>query len=78
MRYNLVLAGEIVPVFHALHVEEYIALLVYMPSFHEIAVVSGGLALAGGSLCLGGRVLQTGHQRQKHEIVPPGAFICSI
>ena len=57
MRYDLVLAGQIVPVFHALHVEEYSSLLVYMPSFHEIAVVAGGLALAGAFFILGEQVL---------------------
>ncbi|MDH3328545.1 MAG: polysulfide reductase NrfD [Desulfobulbaceae bacterium] len=75
MRYDLVLAGQIVPVFHALHVEEYSALLNYVPSFHEIAVVTGGLALAGSLFILGEKILN-GHQFQKHEIVPPGAFIC--
>ena len=75
MRYDLVLAGQIVPVFHALHVEEYSSLLTYMPSFHEIAVVAGGLAFAGALFIFGEKTLN-GHQFQKHEIVPPGGFIC--
>lgn len=75
MRYNLVLAGQIVPVFHALNVEEYSSLLPYVPSFHEISVVVGGLSLAAALFIFGEKVLN-GHQFQKHEIVPPGAFIC--
>jgi molybdopterin-containing oxidoreductase family membrane subunit len=75
MRYDLVLAGQIVPVFHALHVEEYSSLLTYAPSFHEIAIVTAGLALAGVAFILGEKILN-GHQFQKHEIVPPGGFIC--
>ncbi|MCF6290787.1 MAG: polysulfide reductase NrfD [Desulfobacterales bacterium] len=75
MRYNLVLAGQIVPVYHGLHVEEYSSLLKYFPSFHEIAVVVGGVFLAGILFLVGEKILN-GHQFQKHEIVPPGAFIC--
>lgn len=75
MRYNLVLAGQIVPVFHGLHVEEYSSLLEYFPSFHEISVVTGGVLLAC-VLFLAGEKILNGHQFQKHEIVPPGAFIC--
>ncbi|MFC1523746.1 NrfD/PsrC family molybdoenzyme membrane anchor subunit [Thermodesulfobacteriota bacterium] len=75
MRYDLVLAGQIVPVFHALGVEEYSSLLEYMPSLHEISVVLAGLAFAGVFYIVGERVLN-GHQFQKHEIVPPGAYVC--
>lgn len=75
MRYDLVLAGQIVPVFHALNVEEYNSLLSYMPSLHEIAVVVGGLSLAAALFMFGEKVLDA-HKFQKHAIVPPGAFIC--
>jgi Ni/Fe-hydrogenase subunit HybB-like protein len=75
MRYDLVLAGQIVPVFHALHVQEYSDLLHYMPSLHEIAVVVGGLCLATVLFMFGEKVLNA-HKFQKHAIVPPGAFIC--
>jgi Ni/Fe-hydrogenase subunit HybB-like protein len=75
MRYDFVLAGQIVPVFHSLGVEEYRTLLIYRPSFHEIAVVVGGLCLVGFLFLNGERVLG-GHRLQKHEIVPPGGFIC--
>lgn len=75
MRYDLVLAGQIVPVFHALHVEEYNSLLSYMPSLHETAVVVGGLMVATALFLFGEKVLNA-HKFQKHAIVPPGAFIC--
>ena len=75
MRYDLVLAGQIVPVFHAMHVEEYSSLLLYMPSLHEISVVVAGICLAV-VLFLGGEKVLNGHKFQKHAIVPPGGFIC--
>lgn len=75
MRFDLVLAGQIVPVFHSLHVDEYSELLTYSPSFHEIAIVAAGLAFASAAFLVGERILN-GHQFQKHEIVPAGAYIC--
>ena len=75
MRYDLVLAGQIVPVFHALQVEEYNSLLPYTPSLHEIGVLIGWLAFAAAAFLVGERMLN-GHQFQKHGIVPPGAYAC--
>jgi molybdopterin-containing oxidoreductase family membrane subunit len=75
MRYDLVLAGQIVPVFHGLHVEEYSNLLTYIPSFHEISVVVAGILVAI-VLFLGGEKVLNAHKFQKHAIVPPGGFIC--
>jgi molybdopterin-containing oxidoreductase family membrane subunit len=75
MRYDLVLAGQIVPVFHSLHVEEYSELLTYIPSFHEIAITLGALAFCSAAFIFGEKILN-GHQFQKHAIVPAGGFIC--
>jgi len=75
MRFDLVLAGQIVPVFHALGVEEYSSILPYTPSLHEISVVVGGLAFAAFGFMVGEKILN-GHQFQKHAYVPEGAFIC--
>jgi len=75
MRYDLVLAGQIVPVFHSLKVKEYSSLLSYFPSFHEIAVVLGGLCFSAVAFMAGEKILN-GHRLQKHEIVPPGAYVC--
>lgn len=75
MRYDLVLAGQIVPVFHYLGVEEDSTLLTYWPSVHELAVVTGGLCVTAVAFMAGERILN-GHRLQKHEIVPPGGFIC--
>jgi molybdopterin-containing oxidoreductase family membrane subunit len=75
MRLDLIIAGQIVPVFHALNFEEYRGLLAYTPSFHEIAVLVGGLTLVGTLYLLGEKLL-SGHQFQKHEFVPEGGYIC--
>lgn len=75
MRYDVVIAGQIVPVFYSLGAEQYNSLLTYRPSFHEIAVVVGGLCLIALLFVSGERILG-GHRLQKHEIVPPGGFIC--
>lgn len=71
----MVLAGQIVPVFHALNVEEYSDLLGYTPSFHEISIVIGAFALAIFGFLIGEKLLN-GHQFQRHELVPPGGYIC--
>lgn len=75
MRYNLVLEGEIVPAYSFLHVLEFPDILNYTPKLHEIAVVLAGLSLTGVGFIFGEKVFN-GHQLQKHEVVPPGAFIC--
>jgi molybdopterin-containing oxidoreductase family membrane subunit len=75
MRYDLVLAGQIVPVYHGLGVEEYLHLNTYMPSFHEIAITIGALCFCSAAFIFGEKILD-GHQFQKHAIVPPGGFIC--
>ncbi len=75
MRYNLVLEGQVVTGFASLHVLEYPDVLDYVPKLHEIAVVLAGLSLTGVGFIFGEKVLN-GHQFQKHEFVPEGAFIC--
>ncbi|MFW8600465.1 NrfD/PsrC family molybdoenzyme membrane anchor subunit [Desulfobacterota bacterium M19] len=75
MRYNLVLEGEVVPGFAGLHVLEYPELLNYTPSFHEVAIVIAGVSMTIFGFMFGEKVFN-GHQFQKHEVVPAGAFIC--
>lgn len=75
MRYDLVLAGQIVPVFHSLNVEEYRSILPYTPSFHEIAVVIGGLCFTAAAFMIGEKILDA-HRFRKYETVPAGAYIC--
>lgn len=65
MRYDLVLAGQIVPVYHELGVNEYQHLLHYMPSFHEIMIVVGGMGIVAAAFLLGERIFK-GHKSEVH------------
>ncbi|GAB4556321.1 MAG: polysulfide reductase NrfD [Geothermobacteraceae bacterium] len=56
MRYDLVIVGEIVPVFHELGVREFSGLLSYRPSFHEVVVTLGGFGMVGFLFLLGEKV----------------------
>jgi len=66
MRYDLVVVGQIVPLQYDLEVNEYQGLLSYTPSWHEIAVVIGGIALVGLFFLLGERAFG-GHKVEAHE-----------
>ncbi|RJQ42579.1 MAG: polysulfide reductase [Gaiellales bacterium] len=65
MRYDLVVVGQIVPVYYELEVKEYTGLLSYTPSFHEIMVVLGGIGLTGFLFLLGEKVFG-GHKSEAH------------
>lgn len=65
MRYDLVVEGQIVPVFHELSVNEYKGLLSYSPSFHEIMIVIGGMGIVASAFLLGERVFK-GHKGAGH------------
>jgi Ni/Fe-hydrogenase subunit HybB-like protein len=65
MRYDLVVLGQAVPVYHELGVNEYTGLLHYMPSFHEIALVLMGIALTATTFILGEKVF-AGHKSEIH------------
>lgn len=65
MRYDLVVVGQIVPVFHELGVNEYGHLLSYKPSFHEIVITLGGFGVAF-FLFLVGEKLFAGHKSSAH------------
>ena len=65
MRYDMVVLGQAVPVFHELGVNEYKGLLHYMPSFHEVVIVLLGMALTATSFILGEKVFQ-GHKSEIH------------
>lgn len=75
MRYDIVIAGEIVPVYQGLGVETESTWLSYRPSFHEYMVISFGLAFVLAAYLVGEKILN-GHQFEKHEIVPPGGYVC--
>ncbi|MBK5226692.1 MAG: polysulfide reductase NrfD [Thermoleophilia bacterium] len=66
MRYDLVIVGQVVPLQYDLKVNEYQGLLSYTPSWHEIAVVLGGIALVGLIFLLGEKAFG-GHRVEAHE-----------
>ncbi len=65
MRYDLVIVGQIVPVYHELGVVEYSHLLSYTPSLHEIIITLGGFGVAS-FLFLVGEKLFAGHKVEHH------------
>jgi molybdopterin-containing oxidoreductase family membrane subunit len=75
MRYDIVIPGQIVSVYHSLGVEEALALRTYMPSFHEIMATLFGISFICFAYFAGEKMLN-GHQLEKHEIVPEGGYIC--
>jgi Ni/Fe-hydrogenase subunit HybB-like protein len=65
MRYDLVVVGQIVPVFFDLGVTDYPGLLNYMPSVHEILIVLGSIALVVFTFLIGERIFD-GHKSEIH------------
>lgn len=65
MRYDLVVIGEVVPVYHELGVNEYKGLLQYKPSFYELMVVIAGIGMTTLSFMIGERVFK-GHKSEIH------------
>ncbi|NLN38007.1 MAG: polysulfide reductase NrfD [Smithella sp.] len=56
MRLDMVVAGQIVPMYWELGVKEYSRLNTYAPTWHEIFVVLGGVGLCGAAFLLGEKV----------------------
>lgn len=75
MRYDIVIPGQMVSVYHSLGVEEALHLLAYTPSFHEIMAAVFGISVVLFAYLAGEKMLN-GHQLEKHEIVPEGGYIC--
>jgi molybdopterin-containing oxidoreductase family membrane subunit len=65
MRYDLVVEGQIVPVFHELGVNDYRGLLSYSPSFHETMIIIGGMGIVASAFLIGERVFK-GHKSSGH------------
>lgn len=65
MRFDLLVIGEIVPVYHDLGVREYHGLLSYTPSFHEILIVLAGMGLTATTFMMGEKVFR-GHKSEIH------------
>jgi molybdopterin-containing oxidoreductase family membrane subunit len=58
MRFDMVVAGQIVPLYWELGVREYSKLHAYSPTWHEILVVLAGVGLTGAAFLLGEKVFQ--------------------
>jgi Ni/Fe-hydrogenase subunit HybB-like protein len=73
MRLDLVVVGQIVPLYLELGVNEYSRLHTYTPSVHEIMVVLGGVGFCGLAFLLGEKVFdgfqQTGSGHAPEEII---------
>jgi len=65
MRYDLVIVGQLVPVYYEMGVNEYSQLLSYTPSAHEILIVLGGMGFVGLTFLLGEKVFG-GHKSEIH------------
>ena len=65
MRYDLVIVGQLVPVYYEMGVNEYSQLLSYTPSAHEIMIVLGGMGFVGLTFLLGEKVF-SGHKSEIH------------
>ncbi len=65
MRYDLVIVGQIVPVFHELGVNEYKHLLSYTPSLYEVIITVSGFALTGFLFLIGEKIFD-GHKVDGH------------
>ncbi|TYO96639.1 molybdopterin-containing oxidoreductase family membrane subunit [Geothermobacter ehrlichii] len=65
MRYDLVIVGEVVPVFHGLGVNEFKGLLSYRPSLHELVITLGGFGMVGFLFLLGEKIFD-GHKVDLH------------
>lgn len=65
MRYDLVVVGQLVPVYYELGVNEYSQVLTYTPSAHEILIVLGGMAFVGLTFLLGEKIF-AGHKSEIH------------
>jgi len=65
MRFDLVVVGQIVPVYYELGVKQYSHLLTYTPSWHEIMVVMGGIGFVGVAFLLGEKIFD-GHKVEHH------------
>ena len=66
MRYDLVIVGQIVPVYHELGVNEYKHLLSYVPSLYETVIALGGIGITGFLFLLGEKLF-AGHKVEEQH-----------
>lgn len=76
MRLDLVVVGQIVPLYLELGVNEYSRLHTYTPSVHEILVVLGGVGFCGMTFLLGEKVFDGFQQTESGHA--PGETIVDV
>ena len=69
MRLDLVIVGQIVPLYLELGASEYSRLHTYNPSLHEILVVLGGVGFCGMAFLLGEKIFN-GFQQTGNSHIP--------
>ena len=65
MRYDLLIVGQIVPAYSELGVQEYQGLLSYSPSFHEIGITVGAIAIVA-TVFMFGEYIFRGYKSEVH------------
>jgi len=65
MRYDLVIVGEVIPVYHELGVVEASGLISYIPSLYEIIITAGGFGMVAFLFLLGEKIF-AGHKTESH------------
>lgn len=71
-RLDLVVAGEIVPLYWDLGVKEFSQLHTYAPTWHEILVVLGGVGFCGAAFLLGETVFKGFSEARDMEVAQSG------
>ncbi len=73
MRLDLVIVGQIVPLYLDLGVKEFAELHTYFPSLHEILVVLGGFGFCGAAFLLGEKIFdgfrETGSHHEPEKVL---------
>ncbi len=67
MRYNMIIIGQIIPVYIDLNVTGFTELLNYFPSINEIIITLGGFGMTGFMFLLGEKIFN-GHKVEEHEV----------
>jgi Ni/Fe-hydrogenase subunit HybB-like protein len=72
VRLDMVVAGEIVPLYWDLGIKEFSQLHTYAPTWHEILVVLGGVGFCGAAFLLGETVFKGFSEAQDTEVAQSG------
>jgi Ni/Fe-hydrogenase subunit HybB-like protein len=75
VRLDMVVAGEIVPLYWELGVKEFSRLHAYAPTWHEILVVLGGIGLCGAAFLLGETIFEGFSEARVREVAQSGKVV---